>query len=388
MTGHAELLALALDVLIHGTRADPPDAFGDTVAAAATHLGATSADIYLPDYSQRALVHLHDGRILDVDGSEAGKAFVMNETVSGGEGDNVRTWLPLRNGGDRMGVLGLLLHAVDAETRQSAERFASVVAEMIVTRSRVTDSFSRARRTDEMELAAEMQWGLLPPLTFMTEQVRLAGIVEPAYSVGGDAFDYAYDGRLRFGMFDAMGHGVDAAMTAGVAVSAFRHARRRMDGLAEVVAAVDEAVGSHCPHGFATGVIGDYDPATGAVRWINAGHPRPRLFRNGVLTDLDHRDPSLPFGMSALLPDAPVEVCRAELVPGDILLLCTDGGLEQRDAVGNPFGDERLLALVAKYIEAGLPLEEGLRRVIVELLDHASGRLDDDATILLIAHDG
>ena len=388
MTAHAELLALALDVLIHGTRADPPDRFGRTVAAAAAHLGADGAEIYLQDYSQRDLVHLDGQHALAIDTSDAGQAFVLNETVSGGEGDCVRTWLPLRSGGDRLGVLGLLFHTVDAETRRSAERFASVVAEMVVSRSRVADAFSRARRTDEMELAAEMQWGLLPPLTFTTSGLRLAGIVEPAYSVGGDAFDYAFDGKLRFGMFDALGHGVDAAMTAGVAVSAFRHARRRMDRLVEIVAAVDEAVASYCSDGFATGVIGDHDPATGTVRWINAGHPRPRLFRNGVLTDVRHGEPTLPLGMNALLPGAAPDVCTIELVPGDILLLCTDGGLEQRDRAGNPFGDDRLLALFAKYIEAGLPLEEGLRRVIAELLDHAAGRLDDDATILLIAHDG
>jgi hypothetical protein len=42
-----------------------------------------------------------------------------------------------------------------------------------------------------MSPATEMQWQLLPPLTFVTPQVVIAGLLEPAYEVAGDAFDYA-----------------------------------------------------------------------------------------------------------------------------------------------------------------------------------------------------
>ena len=49
-----------------------------------------------------------------------------------------------------------------------------------------------------MTLAAEMQWSLLPPLSFAAGGVTIAGLLEPAYEVGGDCFDYAYNaGRLE-----------------------------------------------------------------------------------------------------------------------------------------------------------------------------------------------
>jgi hypothetical protein len=70
-----------------------------------------------------------------------------------------------------------------------------------------TDSYSLARRRQPMSLAAEMQWQLLPPLTFVTSRVVIAGLLEPAYEVAGDAFDYALNGDIaHLAVIDPVGH--------------------------------------------------------------------------------------------------------------------------------------------------------------------------------------
>ena len=78
-----------------------------------------------------------------------------------------------------------------------------------------------------MQVAAEIVWGLLPPLTFAANDVVVTAVLEPCYDVGGDVFDYALNGDvLSVGLFDTCGHGIKASALASLAVGAYRNARR------------------------------------------------------------------------------------------------------------------------------------------------------------------
>lgn len=377
-------LAAALDVLIEGSRRQAPSQFPATVAESAALLGADAVEVWVQDYSQQMLIATHGETSVPVDGTAAGEAFALNKTVVVGEDGRVRLWLPLRDGAERLGVLGMAFGAVDVEVRQMSERFASVVAEMLLSRSMVTDVFARLRRTREMGLAAEMQWELLPPLTFAGGGVALAGILEPAYTVGGDAFDYAFDDLLRFAVFDAMGHGVEAAISSAVAIGAYRHARRRLRSLTETYVDVDAAVAEHRAAGFVTAVFAELDPRTGSLRWLNAGHPYPRLLRGGVLTALPRPEPVPPCGLRSTSPAADPVIGEAFLEADDRLLLMTDGAMEQTNAAGEPFGEGRLVSMLAGCAAEQLPAEESLRRVVAALLAFATGNLRDDVTVVLV----
>jgi len=96
-------------------------------------------------------------------------------------------YLPLLDGSDEVGVLALTLDAADEDDRRLLRRLAGLVADMLVTKDSYTDQFVQARRAEPMSLAAEIQWALLPPMTMVTPQVALAGILEPAHSVAGTA---------------------------------------------------------------------------------------------------------------------------------------------------------------------------------------------------------
>ncbi len=126
-----------------------------------------------------------------IDGSPAGTAFLQATTVEVPQSDGVRMYLPLLDGSDQVGVLALTLDAVDDNDRRLLRRLAGLVADMLVTKHHYTDQFFLARRREPMSVAAEIQWSLLPPLAMSVPQAEVAGILEPAYSVAGDSFDYA-----------------------------------------------------------------------------------------------------------------------------------------------------------------------------------------------------
>ena len=78
-----------------------------------------------------------------------------------------------------------------------------------------------------MSLPAGMQWDLLPPLSARTAGALIPGALEPAYDIAGDAFDYAINGTdLHLAIFDGLGHGLGSTLLTGLAVGAYRHARR------------------------------------------------------------------------------------------------------------------------------------------------------------------
>jgi serine phosphatase RsbU (regulator of sigma subunit) len=233
-----------------------------------------------------------------------------------------------------------------------------------------------------MTLAAELRWGMLPPLTFTGEHVGIACVLEPAYEVAGDAFDYAVNsGVLHLGIFDAMGHGLEASRMASLTVAAYRWARRRHLDLPETFRAMDEALsGEFGEERFVTAQFGTLDPARGTLRWVNAGHPAPLLLRQDRVASELRSAPALPIGLGD--PDVPVT--ETALEPGDRLLFFTDGVVEARSPGGERFGQQRLLELTRRALSDHQTLAETVRRLVRSVQSHRYGPLDDDATILLV----
>ncbi len=259
-------------------------------------------------------------------------------------------------------------------------------AELIATKTRYGDTIVRTQRTAAMGLAAEIQWSLLPPLTFASDQVVVAAALEPAYAVAGDSIDYAVDAqRARFAVFDAMGHGLQSAQLAALAVAAYRNARRSGRSLADTAAGIDQAVvDSFGGDAFATALLAELDTTSGRLQWINAGHPEPLLIRHGRLVKTLHAPPALPFGL-ALAPTGADSFSMASesLEPGDQVVFYTDGVIEARSPDGDFYGIDRLVDLIGRHAAGELPLPETMRRVVRSLLEHQQGQLSDDATLLL-----
>jgi len=238
-----------------------------------------------------------------------------------------------------------------------------------------------------MGLAAEMQWSLLPPLTFACREVTIAAALEPAYEVAGDTVDYAVDaGWARVAVLDGMGHGLRSAQLATLAVAAYRNARRADRSLTDTPPLIHDAlIQAFSGTAFVTAVLAELDTDTGMFTWVNAGHPPPLLLRQGKLVRSLHSHPVLPLGLVVTgRPRGTVAVGREQLQPDDRVLLYTDGVTEARSPTGAFFGDQALIDLLRRNFAAGLPAQETMRRVVHALLDHQQGQLTDDATLLLL----
>jgi serine phosphatase RsbU (regulator of sigma subunit) len=233
-----------------------------------------------------------------------------------------------------------------------------------------------------MTLAAEVQWGLLPPLAFANDRVVVGAALEPAYEVGGDAFSYALSGRSFYlSIFDAMGHDTAAGLTASIAIGSWRSHRRMGLGLAAISTRIEQDVVEQFDgERYVTGILSHLDLDTGELTWVNRGHPPPLIIRGGRWIDTPESEPALPMGLR--LPERPREH-RRRLEPGDRLLYYTDGIPEARDPSGELFGMERFAGFVIRQEAKGLSAPETLRQLMRDIMRYQNGRLQDDAAVLL-----
>ena len=400
----------AIDRLSKVAHLAAPHQLPDIITEFIPAFGGRDALAYLADLQQSVLVpftgsqgpgpgeHLEQ---LPIDATVAGRCFRQVEVLvvhRGAAGDGAATgpstvWVPLLNGTERLGVLAVEIDDSGADLPNGIRGdrlrlFASLFAELIVTKTMYGDTIVRVRRQGQMGLAAELQWSLLPPLTFSCREVTIAAVLEPAYEVAGDAVDYAVDaGIARLAIFDGMGHGLPSAQLATMAVTAYRHARRSGRSLIETCAELDETL-LHLFGGtsFTTAMIAELDTRLGALRWISAGHPEPLLLRHGRLVRSLHVRPRPPLGVNLVGATVPTDptIGHEQLEPGDCVLFYTDGVTEARAPNGDFFGEQRLADLVVRNLAAGLPAPETMRRVVRTLLEHQQGMLVDDASLVLV----
>ncbi len=366
----------------------PPWLVTDYVRRHALARGATDAVVLLLDYGQQVLIPLTDeamGRsatgALSIESTVAGRAFTTQRAVEWPDPDGgLRLHLPLVGGGDRLGVVELRLPALTDAERPEWEEFAAHVTALLLAKSRQTDVYFRARRRQEMSLAAEMQWHLMPPLSVVDPRVALAGIIEPAYDVGGDAFDYAINQETaHLAVFDAMGHGLDAAVMSGVAVAAYRHGRRSGVPVDDMYTLIDsEFAREFGSERFVTAVLANLHLPSGRVHLVNAGHPPPLHIRGTHVLGPIQGQTTLPIGLGGGM----YEVVAAQLEPGDRLLLYTDGVSEARRD-GELYGDYQLAEDLEHVLADDVPLVEMVRRLNRRLLDWHGGLPTDDATLVL-----
>jgi hypothetical protein len=363
----------------------PPRLVGPLVAQELGRAGAVDVRIHLQDIDQVTLQPLA-GRGLSggpepISGTPVGHAFSTDSTVEVPVPGGVRLHLPMLDGSDRIGVLSFTLPRVDDSDRRLAERVAGLVADLLVTKNEYTDTFERVRTAQPLSLAAQLQRQSLPPLAMTTPEVELSGVLEPAYSVGGDSFDYAFDEHvLHLAVLDAMGHGLEAATMATTLLAAYRHGRRGDRSLEDLYAEMDAVVAGTFPGTFATAHLGRLDTATGELRWVNAGHPPALQVRGGRVVGELAGPVSRPIGFGGAVP----QVATARLEPGDRVLFFTDGVVEERFDDGEQFGEERLRAMLEQTTTEGLGAAESVRRLSHALMAARRGRTSDDASLLLV----
>jgi sigma-B regulation protein RsbU (phosphoserine phosphatase) len=250
-----------------------------------------------------------------------------------------------------------------------ASSAALAVANAQLARAQV--EHERVRR--ELELAAEIQQGLLPaprPAPFPVQAVNL-----PARAVSGDFFDFfeLANGEIAFCLGDVSGKGVNAALLGARTASLYRCLAREAAGPGALLARLDAELAESVKRGmFVTLAAGSYDPRRGRVRLANAGHEPPLLRApEGGFAAFPAEAPPLGVLGDAEFPETLIELA------GGVLYVFSDGLTEACAADGKPLGPEGVERLLERF--ATKPLRERIDEVAAML--GALG-LRDDATLL------
>lgn len=382
----------ALARLLRRAQTTAPEDVIATLAEGAEIIGGHDLVLYLIDYEQQFLQPtpevLASGEPVQpasVVGTMVGRCFATQTLLEVPSEQGTTLWVPVSERAERLGVLTMVVPELDDDGRELAEELGLLAALLVLAASSYCDRFHLQRRRVDLNLAAEMQWGLLPPLTFACRGTTVAGLLEPAYEVGGDCFDYALNGDvLSVAVFDAMGHGLPSSIISGLAVGAYRHARRTGVPLDRLFSTMDHAVAGLMGDTFATALAAELDTTTGSLSWVSAGHPAPIVVRDGSVLPEVEQQPALPLGLRLIDQQEAVVPAQLALQPGDHVLLYTDGVVEARSPDGEEFGLVRLMDLFVRESGSGLLASEVLRRLVHACLEFQGGRLRDDATLLLV----
>ena len=241
----------------------------------------------------------------------------------------------------------------------------------------------QARIAGELEVARKIQQEMLP----RSRVNGVFGTLEPALEVGGDLYDYHIrDGKLFFCIGDVSGKGVPSAMLMSVIHSLFRTISATTESPSVILRALNENLcRDNDSNMFVTFFAGCLDLYTGKLHFANAGHDKPFLMTGGAAGVLPVKA-NLPLGV---FPGTAFEEQECTLLPGDAILLYTDGLTEAKDQNRKNFGRERVCDLLnAGMADAGMTPEK-----IVQSLSQAahsySGQApqSDDLTMLLVKYE-
>jgi len=235
----------------------------------------------------------------------------------------------------------------------------------------------------ELLLARDIQMRLIPREPMVAGPWRVEGRLVPAKQVGGDFFDYFALGpdRTAIVIADVAGKGVPAALLVSTVQSAVRAFADGRLAPAALAGQLNDAVARSAPVGkFVTFFYAELEHATGALRYVNAGHNHPRLRRaNGSIVTLE--EGGLPLG---LFPGGAYTGGEVSLAPGESLFLFSDGLSEAEDMFQQLFGEDRLESVWAQC--GGLGAAAAVERLMGEVnAFRGDAPQSDDMTAVVVA---
>ena len=281
-------------------------------------------------------------------------------------------------------VMGLDLGAVDYITKpfQPEEVIARVNTHLTIHSLRRQLQEKHDELEDELQLVAHTQHSLLPKSLPNIPGLKLAPYYQTSRYAGGDYYDILElpDNRWGFVMADAAGHSAQAAVMMAMTCALLRAFPDTPVNPAEVLKHLNKHLCRLTQGTFMTALYAVYDADRRIVTFSSAGHMPPVLFRpsNAETIELPCQR-TFPMAVEAY-EDVPIN--RTELQPGDRIMLYTDGISERFNALGEPYGTQRLLRQLAREC-SGDPQE--ILDWIIEDLDRFADNLpaEDDQAILI-----
>ncbi|HEY3567717.1 MAG TPA: SpoIIE family protein phosphatase [Thermoanaerobaculia bacterium] len=253
----------------------------------------------------------------------------------------------------------------------------------VIAARRIFDTQERlASIRQELETARRIQQSILPEEMPRVAGLDLAARYVSATEVAGDFYDFLPCEGPRAGLLiaDVSGHGVPAALVASMLKVATAAEIPHAASPARVLSEMNQIFHGKLRNQFITAFCVHLDLEAGRITWSGAGHP-PALLWRGSEGKVEELAPGGP--VMGRLRRAPYPEASLPLEPGDRLLLFTDGIPEALSPAGEPFGDERLQALLAAHApQSAERIAEALLARVAEWTGR-SASFDDDLTFVV-----
>ena len=243
----------------------------------------------------------------------------------------------------------------------------------------------RIRRS--LSIAKEVQQHLLPVAAPKIQGLDIAGQSIYCEETGGDYFDYLpldkhEPGKIKIVVGDVSDHGIASALLMTTARAFLRQRASKAGNLNQILADVNQQLSRDVEDSgrFMTLFFCEIDSPNRIIRWVNAGHDPAFTFDpdSGNFEELAGH--SLPLGVSE---KAAYQEFQRKLLPGQILLIGTDGIWESQDSRGQMFGKERFRQVISAQ---GRKTAIEILQAVIDELNRFSQPLgkEDDVTLVVI----
>jgi phosphoserine phosphatase RsbU/P len=275
---------------------------------------------------------------------------------------------------------------LSGSTRGALETLATEAAVAIENARLYRETMEKAKMEQEMRIAAEIQQALLPRGGHSGTFFRTAASSLPCRSIGGDFYDYVDlpGGGFGFALGDVAGKGPPAALLSAMMQGIFAAQAAASDTPCQTIARVNLALYKRgIESRFVTLMYGTLEP-DGQLTYCNAGHNPPLVFGTAGVRRLEVGGPIV-----GLFEGATYQEETIALAPGDILIVFSDGVSEALSAGGEEYGEERIVSVASKRLDAA-PADL-LQALFADVRAFSKGAAQSDditAMVLRYGHDG
>lgn len=277
---------------------------------------------------------------------------------------------------------------IDLGTNDEIQLIASFFNEMAADIDSYVDKIEalageRAKAETELEVARRIQYGIISKEKniCMSDRFMISARMKSAKQVGGDFYDSfpLKNGNVCTVIGDVSGKGVAASLFMVFVKTLIREKLTDISNAAETVKSINlEICRSNPEEMFVTAFIAIFDKASGKFCYVNAGHNKPVIIRNGKAEFLN-----CPSCMAlGVFDDSEYTQCTADFSNGDILYLYTDGVTEAVNENKEFFGEKRLLEVCTGTQHTAKGLCQGISSSLIEFIN--TGEQFDDITMLAV----
>ena len=268
------------------------------------------------------------------------------------------------------------------EIGQLSHSFRHMQSSLVQHIRELTESTAtRERMARELQIARNIQMGMVPHEFNLEEDIDLYALIRPAREVGGDLYDFFVQGRkLYLCIGDVSGKGIPASLLMAVARAMFRVVARQELPPEEIARRINDTVAEKNEQMiFVTMFIATIDLTTGAMDYCNCGHNPPVLLSGCEPAFLDCTANTA----IGIMPDFDFEGQRLDDIRDKVLFLYTDGLNEAENAAHEQFGNERMLAVLGR--EPFQDTRSLVERINLAVATHVDGaEANDDMTLLCL----